>query len=332
MPNYRSPYRRTKTALSVSVKVIIILLVVLVLTLLAFLIKIIASKALDPQIVYPPEGTETYTVVPHTDVLDTPQTEDDEIKVRGISKVEFDTKEGTLVLVNKKTAYSAKGPQSLVNLYDQPHDNFTLATISEELDREAYEALCRMCDAYADRSGYCPLMITSGYRDFEAQQKYYDGYVVNESDRAYVELPGYSDHHTGLGFDVKLYDKDGASYPYGRYATERAEWIVENHKYYGFIMRYPANKADLTGISGESNHFRYVGVPHSVYITENNICLEEYLTLIKGYTYEDPLHVTSDRDEYAVWYCGGDTVFVPKDKDFTVSGDNLGGFIVTVKL
>lgn len=330
--SFKPAYRKQKTVMSTSVKVIIVLLVVLVVTLLAFLIKMIVSNALDPKIEYPSTDTEEYTDAPRTTAPEVTEPEETGIKVRAVEKNKYDTKTGSLVLVNKDNSYALPKSVTLVKLYEVSHDDFSLATASEELAEEAYAALNKMCGAYAERSGYCPLMITSGYRDEEAQRKYYDDNVKNESDKAYAELPGYSDHHTGLAFDVKLYDKDGASYTYGRYATERAAWLVENHKYYGFIMRYPANKGDLTGIAGESNHFRYVGVPHSVYIEENNICLEEYLTLIKNYTYEDPLKITSDRDEYAVWYCGGGDIFVPNSGEFEVSGDNLGGFIVWTKL
>lgn len=332
--NFKPAYRKQKLVMSTSVKIIIILLAVLVVTLLVFLIKVTLSKALDPNIVYPPDETEEYTVAaPHTDALAaTAESEETGISIRAVDKSKFDTKTGTLILVNKDTAYTLPKSQQLVDLYNAMHDNFTLATASEELSRDAYDALCKMCNAYAERTGYCPLMVTSGYRDEEQQKAFYDNYVINESDKAYVELPGYSDHHTGLGFDMKLYEKDGSSYSYGRYATERASWLVENHKYYGFIMRYPANKGALTGIEGESNHFRYVGVPHSVYIEDNNICLEEYLTLVKNYTYTEPLKITVNGDDYLVWYCGGNSVFIPKNEEYTVSGDNLGGFIVTVKL
>ena len=332
--NFKPAYRKQKMVMSTSVKVIIILLCVLVVTLLAFLIKIILSKALDPNIVYPPDSiAETYAADPRTEATEAvTDPEEQGIKVRAIDKTKFDTKTGSLVLVNKDTAYTLPQSVSLVNLYDSLHDNFSLASASEELAKDAYDALCKMCSAYAERTGYCPIMVTSGYRNEEQQQAFYDNYVVNPSDKEYVELPGYSDHHTGLGFDMKLYEKDGSSYSYGRYATERASWLVENHKYYGFIMRYPANKGSFTGIEGESNHFRYVGVPHSVYITENNICLEEYLTFIKNYTYSDPLYITAENDEYCVWYCGGNNVYVPKNEEYSVSGDNLGGFIVTVKL
>jgi D-alanyl-D-alanine carboxypeptidase len=328
--SFKPSYRRKKAVMSTSVKVIIILLVVLVLTLSAFLIKIAVEKALDPGIVYPPD--ETGSLVTAADGTDdvTTAPEEEKFVVRSYDKSKFDAKAGTLLLVNRETAYTLPETQKLVNLYEEKHENFSLATISEQLTREAYEALCKMTDAYAERTGFCPLMVTSAYRDEAQQKKYYDDYVVNESDKDYVELPGYSDHHTGLAFDVKIYDKDGASFSYGRYATEKVGWIVENYKYYGFIMRYPANKGSITGIDGESNHFRYVGLPHSVYITEKNMCLEEYLTFIKNYTYDDPLEVTVDNDEYAVWYCK-DAIYVPKDGDYTVSSDNSGGFIVTYR-
>ncbi len=330
--NFKPAYRKKKIVMSTSVKVIIILLAVLVVTLLAFLIKVMFSKALDPNIVYPPDDTEEFSAAPHTDAPAVTDEEDPGIKIRAVDKSKFDTKTGSLVLVNKDTAYTLPKTEQLVNLYDALHENFTLATISESLTRDAYDALCKMCNAYAERTGYCPLMVTSGYRDEEQQKEFYDNYVVNESDKAYVELPRYSDHHTGLAFDMKLYEKDGSSYSYGRYATERASWLVENHKYYGFIMRYPANKGAVTGIEGESNHFRYVGVPHSVFIEENNICLEEYLTFIKNYTYTEPLKITVNNDDYCVWYCGGNSVYIPKEEEYTVSGDNLGGYIVAVKL
>lgn len=330
MPNnYKPSYRKQKTVLNTSTKVIIALLVVLVLTLSAFLIKVIVGNALKPDITYPPEQSGPLTDAPQTDAEETET--DESVRVRALESSKFDVKSGSLLLVNKTTGYTLPASAELVNLYDSRHDNFTLATVSERLAPEAYEALCRMTDACAERTGYCPIMVTSSYRDIDAQQKYYDDYVVNESDKAYVELPGFSDHHTGLGFDVKIYDRDGASYGFGRYAAEKVPWILENYKYYGFIIRYPANKGDFTGIDGESNHFRYVGLPHSVYITENNICLEEYLTAVKRYTQEKPLEITVDHDEYAVWYCKGDTVYVPYDGDYEVSGDNAGGFIVTVR-
>lgn len=331
--NYKPAIRKQKAVLGTSAKVIIALLVVIVITLAAFLIKIIASQALKPNIVYPPERQDTETEeTPHTRSEDTE--EETSLETRTVDGSRYDTSDGTLILVNGKTAYSmpADKEKELVNLFEERHENFTLSNSNITLSPVCYEALCRMTDSYAERYGYCPLMLTSGYRDSAAQQAFYDDFVVNESDKVYVELPGYSDHHTGLCFDVKLYDSGGNSYSYGRYATEKAAWIVENYKYYGFIMRYPANKGSLTGIEGESNHFRYVGMPHSLYITNKGICLEEYLNLLRSHPASDPLTiVTEDGDEYEVWYCPSDSLTVPRDLPYTVSGDNRGGLIVTCR-
>jgi D-alanyl-D-alanine carboxypeptidase len=80
-----------------------------------------------------------------------------------------------------------------------------------------------------------------------------------------VAIPGTSEHQTGLGVDIigsrKMYD-----------------WLEENSWKYGFILRYPDDKIDITGIIYEPWHFRYVGVEAATYIMENNLTLEEYLS------------------------------------------------------
>ena len=328
--NYKPSYRRQKTVLTASTKAVIAMLVVLVITLAAFLVKSVMSSALKPDITYPPESGQDSAAPEGTgaDMTDAGPVTD--VPSRTVDPARLDTRAGSLVLVNAQNAYTLPDSVRILTLFDERHDNFTLDNISVRLADEAYDALCRMTDDCADRTGYCPLMLISGCRDEEEQRSYYEANVKNESDKAYFELPGYSDHHTGLCFDVKLYDRDGLSYSYGRYATEKAKWITENYKYYGFIMRYPANKESYTGIAGESNHFRYVGIPHSIYITEKGICLEEYLQLVRRHPYGDPLTVSAEHDEYLIWYCK-DEITVPQNGSYSVSGDNLGGFIVTYR-
>ena len=101
-------------------------------------------------------------------------------------------------------------------------------------------------------------------------------------------------------------------------------------------MRYPENKTDVTGISPESWHFRYVGVPHATYMYERGITLEEYLSELRIYTESIPLLVSADGVEYGVYYIDKDvleyTEFnVPKDTEYSISGDNMGGFVVWYK-
>ena len=98
-------------------------------------------------------------------------------------------------------------------------------------------------------------------------------------------------------------------------------------------MRYPDGKADKTGISPRAYTFRYVGVPHALYMYENGLCLEEYLEEIQGYSADKPLTIDTDGGEWNVFYMQANTsgstqIAVPQDATYTVSGDNVGGFIV----
>ena len=103
-------------------------------------------------------------------------------------------------------------------------------------------------------------------------------------------------------------------------------------------MRYPADKGDVTGVKkSKENAFRYVGVPHSAYMYENGLCLEEYLNLLKDkYTFgKGMLEYTFKEEKYTIYYYPASTtedtkVPVPKSGNFTISGNNVDGFIVTV--
>ena len=93
-------------------------------------------------------------------------------------------------------------------------------------------------------------------------------------DGAAVARPGESEHETGLAFDI--IDAGNADL-WGFEGTPQEKWLKEHCWDYGFIVRYPPDKAELTGIASEPWHFRYVGLPHSQTIHEQGLCLEEYL-------------------------------------------------------
>ncbi len=92
-----------------------------------------------------------------------------------------------------------------------------------------------------------------------------------------VMPPGYSEHETGLALDIV--SADYQLLDDNQETTAENIWLRENCWKYGFILRYPADKEDITQISYESWHFRYVGEEAAEYITSNGICLEEYLDL-----------------------------------------------------
>ena len=91
-----------------------------------------------------------------------------------------------------------------------------------------------------------------------------------------VAIPGTSEHHTGLAIDISCDQADIAK-------TEALyQWYAEHCWEYGFILRYPADKIEITGITYEPWHFRYVGVEMAKAVTESGLCLEEYLQMLKA--------------------------------------------------
>lgn len=153
-----------------------------------------------------------------------------------------------------------------------------------------YDDLAEMLtDGSNEGLSFC---IASAYRSREYQQNLIDGYILdamaeglsyNEAcEQVFMESmpPGYSEHETGLALDIVAADYqmlDG-----GQELTAENKWLRENCCKYGFILRYPEDKEDITGISYEPWHFRYVGKEAARYISENNLTLEEYLELING--------------------------------------------------
>jgi len=115
-------------------------------------------------------------------------------------------------------------------------------------------------------------------------------------------------------------------------------WIYENLHKYGFVLRYPNACKDHTGFDGTKRvHLRYVGVEHATYIHDNNICLDKYLETLKNHHNSPDKAITVNTADgtysiYYVKYSGNPTsVPVPKDSTYTISGDNMNGFIVSVK-
>ena len=93
----------------------------------------------------------------------------------------------------------------------------------------------------------------------------------------------------------------------------------------------------MTGFQYESWHFRYVGYPSAYYITQNGLVLEEYIDQLHEHPVNDPLLVSTERGDYALYYVPAAYDYVtdlpvPDQQAYTLSGDNDGGFIVTVDL
>ena len=130
------------------------------------------------------------------------------------------------------------------------------------------------------RDGY-EIDIMSGYRPYEYQAKIYDKLVrdkgLNYAFR-YIAPAGASEHQSGLAIDICVY-RNGKCYIEHEISNfKEIKWLHSNAHRFGFILRYPSNKEDITGYNYEPWHFRYVGNIAS-YIFYNNLTLEEYKNL-----------------------------------------------------
>lgn len=155
--------------------------------------------------------------------------------------------------------------KDLINLYEQKDRHFRLMRADMMLCREVYEAMQRMFLA-AEQAGMDGFLLTSAFRDREQQAQIY----AQTTDGS-AAAPGHSEHETGLAFDVAVAGVADFS------TTPQYEWLRGHCADYGFILRYPQGKEDLTGIPFEPWHYRFVGVDAATEIMSRGLCLEEYV-------------------------------------------------------
>ena len=174
----------------------------------------------------------------------------------------------------------------------------------------------------------------SGWRSMREQREIWDGSMAEngtEFTRKYVALPGCSEHQTGLAIDLALrsdnIDFIRPDFPYdgicGRFRALAAD--------YGFIERYQAGKEHITGIAAEPWHFRYVGRPHARLMSDNGLCLEEYVELLRSYTYPERLLETRGGVyEADVGFAFAKSKLELPDAPYQISGNNVDGYIYTL--
>ena len=177
-------------------------------------------------------------------------------------------------------------PADLVKVKDITGSLMTYESTGIQAVREAAEALKVMLqDAVND--GYKPWKLRTAYRTVAEQKRIFNNRVetyMNENGltraqatartRQSVADPGCSEHHTGLAFDLNV---PGESFG----DTAQYLWLKQHCWDYGFIMRYTDEKSDITGITGEEWHIRYVGAAHSIRMRDMDYCLEEYVEWLK---------------------------------------------------
>ena len=156
---------------------------------------------------------------------------------------------------------------------------------TRQFDARAIGDLKKMMNAMG-KAGISNVWVQSAYRSVERQKELYDnsvqkylkqGKTQEEAEKLteeYINKPGASDHNLGLAVDFNNVDNNFED-------LKAFKWLNENAENYGFILRYPKDKEDITKIEYESWHWRYVGEEHAKRMNELHMCLEEYIEYLQ---------------------------------------------------
>jgi D-alanyl-D-alanine carboxypeptidase len=305
----RAKRRRTQRVVLLAIFATVALILLSLLVLGGFMI---ANTIIDAR---PAPGGDNTPPAPVTDIvfIQTTKTADE---------IYF----GQLLLVNNDNRYTFPANLSLLRIYDhmtlKPNGSTLYRPVSNDykLEAKTLDALNAMMYKHYEFDDSATFAISSAYRTLENQA------ALNSSVQ-----PGFSDHHTGYCVAIQYSDRSD---------LEADHWIYQNCHKFGFVVRYPEGKESITGVSDYKHCLRYVGVAHATYMKQNDLCMEEYLDLLKN-TYNSSAKrlsiAAADGNAYEVYFVAASgqdvtTFDVPDNYEYTVSGDNRSGFIVTVKL
>lgn len=185
----------------------------------------------------------------------------------------------------------------LVNNWNPLPDDFEPDLVEVEPDKQIDRRIVNAYEnwtAAAESAGH-NLYLVSGYRSVERQQNNFD-YRVDQymqkgdskeeaikKTEEYIAIPKSSEHHTGLAVDLidERWIAEGNEFTPDYAAPDlQLKWLIDTMGDYGFILRYPEDKKEVTDINYESWHFRYVGEENARFIIDHNLALEEYIELL----------------------------------------------------
>lgn len=184
------------------------------------------------------------------------------------------------ILVNKNNLLS-KDYKPKLYIVDDNKNNF-----HNYIDPNLKPELALEIKAYVDKllndawkSGMF-IIVDSGYRSYEYQEQVLKYLIEKKGDDAYrlVAIPGSSEHQTGLAMDI-AYLKNGIYSDDVKDSDKEVEWMKKNSYKYGFILRYPKGKEEITGYDYEPWHYRFVGINLAKILYDQNITMEEYYSL-----------------------------------------------------
>lgn len=224
--------------------------------------------------------------------------------------------------MGKLSAFKVHSEYGFINLSSGHTGDFILKDNLLYLDKDTAEAFRKMMAAYVAETGHKNIWLRNAY--------YYDkseDIAATENINEALLNP----HAAGLAVDIQISTAEGKQIPlknaYAGYPmAEYYDWFLANCHKFGFIH---------TGDTNSYSSFRYIGVAHATYMAKNGLSLEEYLSVIKANTAQERLVISDDLGkEWWVYYVSsseGETTDITVFGDlYSVSGNNIDGFVVTI--
>lgn len=183
------------------------------------------------------------------------------------------------MLVNKKSQLDKDYiPDNLIDASKFVNEKCDYSETEKTIlvENETLNAFMKLREDFINR-GF-KIYIDSAYRSYEFQENLLKRCIKQMGEKAYTycALPGTSEHQTGMAIDLGYVDESGIYHMEINESTKEYEFLEENSYKYGFILRYPKFKENITGYNFEPWHYRYVGIKLANELYERKITLDEY--------------------------------------------------------
>lgn len=239
----------------------------------------------------------------------------------GFSEVSFTPdrlSQGLLAISENSQPLALDNPDEMVNAAEQANEFYTVEGENVMLHKDALDALNRLMKDYHEETELDDFVLYGTTDTYTGTGSTCPRYFAERSNGYTVDL-------TLLGVGSYL-EFDG---------LDEEGWVVENCAKYGFIVRYPEGKSQITGENYCPWHLRYVGVANAMAMTEKNMCLEEYVDFLKDYKLDKPFTYKVGGFGYVIYTVeatdGETPVKVPIGGSYDWSGDNRGTYIISYR-
>ena len=276
--------------LQLKIKMILFSLLVVILSVLVVLYAAFCRDG-DYNSVVIEQRTESTAQAPET-TTEADTTEDSVTEEGDTTTLEESTSTAPIVWQNYNPSENLATENWALTLINKnyPLEKTYSPTLAPVIEGSSITADTRVADEFkkmyadAQSAGYV-LTPYSGYCSYQRQQTNYNNKVqafilqgmtedeAKQNAEKRIETAGCSENGAGLSIDI-------ISASAGFASTKEYEWLVENAHNYGFILRYPNDKTEITGMIYQPWHWRYVGVDAAIEMKNNNQCLEEYLGIV----------------------------------------------------